>query len=179
MADNKKYPYSSTHVEMSSDVADAFLKKGKEIVSRSQLYKSDNKFFGLTNKPHITVLYGIHATDPSVELMDIVETYPKFTITLSNVSLFKGSEHDNPFDVIKLDINCPDLHVLNTAFKECCEYTSDYPDYKPHATIAYVQPDTHDHLVGLPAYQGWSFVIDKIMFSGKNGTERSIFLARR
>jgi len=179
MISDKKYPYSSTHVEMSSDVKDAFLEKGKKIVSKPQLYKPDNKFYGLTDYPHITVLYGIHAKDPSVELMDIVETYPKFTITLGNISLFKGDEQNNPFDVIKLDINCPDLHALNTAFMNCCEFTSDYPDYNPHSTVAYVQPNTHDHLVGLPAFQGWSFIVDKIVFSGKDGTERSIFLARR
>ena len=179
MTSGKKYPFSSTHVEMSSDVMDAFLEKGKKIVDKPQLYKPDDRFYGLTDNPHITVLYGIHAEHPSVELMDIVETYPKFTITLGNVSLFKGSENNNPFDVIKTDINCPDLHALNTAFKECGAFTSDYPDYEPHATVAYVQPDTHDHLKGLPAFQGWSFVVDKIVFSGKNGIERSIFLARR
>lgn len=177
MTIGKKYPFSSTHVEMSSDVTDAFLEKGNNLVNKSQLYKPDNKFYGLIDNPHITVLYGIITKKPPVELIDMIEKHPTFTVAFGNVSLFKGNENNNLFDVIKVDIDSPDLCALNAAFKGCCDFTSDYPNYKPHATVAYVEPNTHDHLIGLPAFQGWSFVIDKIVFSSKTGFDRDIFLS--
>lgn len=179
MASSKKYPFSTTQVDLSPTIRSIFLEKRKKIIDKSKLYKPNSDFYGLPNNPHITILYGIHAEHPSAKLIDIIETYPKFTIILGGISLFKGDENNNPFDVVKVNADSSDLHALNAAFKECCDFTSDYPDYKPHVTVAYVQPDTHDDLIGLPFVKGLSFVVDKIMFSGKNGVSRNIFLGQR
>jgi len=172
----KKYEFSNTQVQLPSDLVDRILSEGRKLVNRRNLYSSDQ---GYEDKPHITVLYGVHADSPPLSLIDILETYPKFTIQLGLVSLFKGVENDNGFDVVKIDINNPDLHVLNQAVEECCEYTDQFDEYNPHITIAYVKPDTCDYLTNNPTFKGLSFVVDRILFSGHSGNKREIFLARR
>lgn len=170
-----KYPYSNTQVQFPPEVAEPFLTKGKKIVKQSDLYSSDK---GYENNPHVTVLYGLHDQEPSMKLLDLIETHPKFTVRLGKISLFK--EEKNPFDVVKADIDCNDLHILNNEIKKICAYTSDFPEYIPHATIAYVKKDTCDHLEGMKPFEGMSFVVTNILFSAKEkGTKRLIPLGIR
>ena len=134
---------------------------------------------GLENEPHITILSGIHAIHPSIELMEIIETYPKISVTLDNISIFKGSESYNPFDVVKVDVQSSDLYVLHHAFAEVCENTQEFPKYVPHATVAFVKPDSCDHLEGLNRFHGISFLADYVVFSGQDGRHRRIFLGQK
>lgn len=174
----RKFDYSSTQVNFPPDAARAFFDKCQSFVTKSSLYKPDSGM-GLSATPHVTILYGIHTPIPTLELLDTIETYPKFTVRLGKVSLFKGTESDNPFDVVKIDIECPDLHVLNHDFRQICEYSNDYPEYIPHATIAYVYPDTCDHLEGSTAFKGLSFLAEHVVFSSKEGQQRYICLGRK
>lgn len=173
----RKFDYSSTQVNFPEDSAREFFEQRKSIISNSDLYRPET--MGYSDEPYVTLLYGIHATSPSLELQEVIETYPKFTVRLGNVSLFKGHESDNPFDVVKVDINCPDLYVLNKEFQEVCEYTNEFPEYIPHATIAYVKQDTCDHLEGLNSFNGISFLAEHVIFSSKDGQKRFICLGRK
>lgn len=167
---DKPYEFSSTQVQMSPDVCEEFLELGKGLINTSDLFGD-----GFELDPHITILYGIHEEYPTPKLIDIVETYPKFTVTLGDVSMF----NDENFDVIKVDIECNDLYVLYKTFMNNCYFTLTHPEYIPHATIAFVKPDTCDHLVGNPAFRGLSFVVDSITFSCSDGTKRKIMLGVR
>lgn len=173
---NKKYDFSNTQIQLPPNLADRLISEGRKLVNHQNLYSAKQ---GYEKYPHITILYGVHVDSPPLSLIDIFETYPKFTVQLGLVSLFKGSETGNDFDVVKVDINNSDLHVLNEAVKECCEYTNEFDEYKPHATIAYTKPDTCDYLKDNPTFKGLSFVVDRILFSGHSGNKREIFLARR
>ncbi len=172
------HDYSSTQVNFSPEATEEFLSKQKSLISNADLYKSDGGM-GLTTDPHVTIMNGIHAKHPPLELMEIIETYPKMTVMLGNVSIFKGSENYNPFDVVKVGIRCPDLYVLNYAFMESCENTQEFPEYTPHATVAFVKPDTCDHLEGLNRFNGICFLVDCVIFSDQDGTHRRIFLGQK
>ncbi len=173
-----KHDYSSTQLNFSPEATDEFLSNQKSLIRKSDLYKPDSGM-GLTEDPHVTILTGIHAKHPSLELMEIIETYPKITVMLGNVSVFKGEENYNPFDVVKVEVRCSDLYVLNHAFSEACENTQEFPEYIPHATVAFVKPDTCDHLEGMNRFSGICFLADCVIFSDQDGTHRRIFLGQK
>lgn len=168
---DKPHKYSSTQVQMSPDVSDEFLSLGKGLISNSNLFGD-----GFETDPHITLLYGIHEEYPTPQLVDILETHPKFNLTLSDISLF---DEDDGFDVVKAEIHCNDLFVLHSTLLNVCHYTLTFPEYIPHATIAFVKKGSCDHLVGHRALHGLSFVVDSITFSGSDGTKRKIMLGVR
>ena len=173
-----KHDYSSTQINLSQEATETFLSRQKSLISKADLYKPDSGR-GLIDDPHVTILTGLHEKRPSFELMEIIETYPKIAVTLGNVSIFKSNENNNPFDLVKVDVQCPDLHVLRHAFMEVCESSQEFPYYIPHVTIAFVKPDTCDHLEGLNRFHGISFISDCVVFSGQDGTHRRIFLGQK
>ena len=168
---NKPYKFSTTQVDFSEDTKRAFLEKGKELISEKDLFGD-----GFETEPHVTILYGIHETYPIPELVDIIETYPRFSVTLGNVSLFDNEEK---FDVVKTDVESNDLYVLRNEFLNNCHYTLTHPEYIPHATIAFVKKGVCDHLVDNPSFKGLTFPVNHITFSGSDGRKRKITLGVR
>lgn len=157
---------------MPSDVEEVFLALGKELVPTASLFGD-----GFETDPHVTILYGIHEDYSTPPLIDIIETHPKFSVTLGNVSLF---DEDDAFDVVKTEIVASnDLFVLMSSLLNVCHYTLTHVEYIPHATIAFAKKGTCDHLIGNPAFFGLSFVVDSIMFCGNDGSKRKIMLGVR
>lgn len=173
---NQNYDFSNTQIQIPEEVSDIIAKAGSKLVKRSDLYSAEK---GYEDNPHITILYGVHSASPPLDLIDALETYPKFVVRLSDITLFRGSETGKKFDVVKIDAESPDLFVFNEIVKETCKYTTEFPDYHPHVTIAYTNPGLYGYLEGNPAFRGLTFVVDRILFSGYDGLKREIFLARR
>ena len=173
-----KHDYSSTQVNFSPSATEEFFSRRKSLINKSDLYKPGNGM-GFEDDPHVTILTGIHAKHPSIELMEIIETYPKLVVTLGNISIFKGSENYNSCDVVKVDVRSTDLYVLNYAFAEVCENTQEFSEYIPHCTVAFVKPDTCDHLEGSNRFSGISFLADYVIFSAQDGKQRRIFLGQK
>jgi len=109
------------------------------LIDEKDLY-TEEEGYGLEDEPHVTILYGFH--DDEVKLNDIKEAIDKVItkpveIKLTNISCFENDK----YDVVKFDVESPVLHKANEVAKEF-PHTSDYPDYKPHVTIAYVKSGT-------------------------------------
>jgi HK97 family phage portal protein len=100
-------------------------------------------------EPHLTVLYGFDDTKMNVgKLKYVVNEFIKdnpISIKADRIGLFS-----NDSDVIK--INVEDLNGnltrLNALVKAQFEYQNDYPDYKPHITIAYTNKGAGAYLDG-------------------------------
>lgn len=173
-----EHQYSSIQANFTSEAADLFKAKSKELIQRKYLYKPDMSM-GFEDNPHVTILFGLHDATPPLCGMDIIETHPKFNITLGTISIFKGNESDNPFDVIKADVNASDVYALNTALADACDHTSDFPEYIPHATMAFVQKDACNHLDGANLMSGISFVVSHLIYSSSDGSHRLLFLGQK
>jgi 2'-5' RNA ligase len=169
---DKKHRFSTTQVDFPDDTSRAFKEMTKPLVSEKDLFGD-----GFETGPHVTILYGIHEEQPSPKIVDIIETYPRFSITLGEVSLF--SNDDDPFDVVKVDVISNDLFILRSEFLNNCHYTLTMPEYIPHATIAFVKKGTNDHLLHNPSCKGLTFPVTHISFCGKNGYQRKIMLGMR
>ena len=83
---------------------------------------------------HVTVLYGLHeeVTDEQVKEVLYSEDTPE--VEFKDITLFENDD----FDVVKIDMSSKGLVSLN---KKLVEYphTTNYPDYHPHTTLAYVK----------------------------------------
>ncbi len=109
-------------------------------IKKEDIYEGDGGF-GLEHEPHVTVLFGFH--DEMVEpkklmthTVAVMEGEP-LIFKLGEASLFENPE----YDVLKFDIVDSNgiLVKLNKAMSSTYEYTNTYPDYHPHATIAYIK----------------------------------------
>jgi 2'-5' RNA ligase len=125
---------------------------------------SDLSGSGLEKEHHVTLLYGIHSNEVSEdEVFKACEMTPH-EVRLHNISLFENKE----YDVLKFDADCPELQKANARLVKL-PHTTDYPDYHPHATIAYLKPGTGSKYV--KALMGVTAIgmPDKIVYSKPDG----------
>lgn len=131
----EKGPHKYGCVILFLDVNQKWWDKIQNEIEDEDIYgPHEGRNYGREDLPHVTILYGVHKDVDDKEIKSRVEQIEAPKITLKKIGKF---ENDN-FDVLKFDIQSDDLHNMNDLFKEL-PYTNDYPDYKPHATIAYLK----------------------------------------
>lgn len=104
------------------------------------IYEDENKQFGLEYESHCTVLYGFTEWDKLIqdELKSKLQNPRSVNLKFINISMFGNDE----YDVIKFDIDSPDLIKINKWCTDNFKYETDYPNYHPHSTISYVKSGT-------------------------------------
>jgi len=95
----------------------------------------DEKGYGLETEPHVTLLYGLHSDE--IKDDDVLDASSKGieSMGLGNPSIFTN----NKYEVLKLDVEAPFLYKINAELSKM-PHTTDFPDYHPHCTIAYLKP---------------------------------------
>lgn len=105
-------------------------------IDENDVYVDDeDSTFGLENEPHVTLLYGLHDDVGLDKVEPIVGQRTYSTVKAHNASLFNNPK----YDVLKFDIDGESLHDCNKSLSEL-PHTTDYPDYHPHMTVAYLKP---------------------------------------
>lgn len=117
--------------------------------------EEENDDFGYEDEAHCTILFGFNHYD------NIVEDIKQHLLPLEEITdILRGDittfEQDN-YDVVKFDLFSDKLAEMNKKLKENFETHNDYPDYKPHMTIAYVKKGkginyTKDNLQKIPLF---------------------------
>jgi len=101
----------------------------------SKIKKADLVDDGIEDEPHVTLLYGLKK---SVSIEDVKRKLKgiKFgRCVITNASLFENEDKD----VLKFDVECSGL---KKAYENLVKLPNDskFSEYKPHMTIAYVEP---------------------------------------
>lgn len=159
------YSYSSVQAQIPAHIARKMLEIGKGI-PRKELAED-----GIEKDSHVTVLYGLHTKDPE-ELRKFLKGYKPITITLGKTDCFTTSKYN---DVVLFKVNSPDLVRLNDQLRNRFQYTTMYPDYRPHATVAYVKKGYGPKYMGR-SIPGSTFTVKELTFFDSNDKKTVIKL---
>lgn len=128
----KVHSYSSTHVNLPPELADRLVQLGMQIPL------SDIAEKGREDEPHVTIRYGLTTEDPESVRSIFADAGP-VKLKLGAVSYFPAAETGKDYDVLKVDVESAGLRRLNRELASV-PHEDKFPDYRPHATIAYVKP---------------------------------------
>lgn len=111
------------------------------LIAKEDIYSQPG--YGLEQDPHITLLYGFVQPARDVERKILAQRIKQSTSNWSslhvysyNIDCFDTAEE---YDVLKFNISYqPQLWSYRSQLENNFKYETSYPDYKPHATIAYL-----------------------------------------
>jgi len=135
-------------------------------------YEGDD--FGLETEPHVTILFGLHSDVPDADVEEIIDEIGNPEITMKGISIFENEK----YDVLKFDVDSPALTKLNERFKTL-PHTSNFPDYHPHMTIAYLKVGKgKEYIDKLSKLKTPEFESDKIVYSKVGGSKKNYNLTK-
>lgn len=168
------YDKSSTQFQFDDEVADK-VKDYSARIPDEYIYTDDNDdSFGREDDIHTTVLYGLKDEQPD-EVDALMKSVEPFEVKLGDISYFEPE--DKPYDVMKVDVEGDDLHALNGLLQKSVEFDTDFPEYKPHCTVAYLKKGFPKDEVDTKMFNGLTQPVNEIIFSSSNGTKFPVRLA--
>jgi len=169
---NGEHQYSSVQVNFPEDISKAIMDFGAKIPDKDIYTSKDDPSLGRETEPHATILYGIHS-DSADEIRILAKDIKPFDIELGDISFFEGEGYDvmkidlKSFGSFFLDDMTDYLCKLNEYLRSNVHYTSKWPEYKPHATIAYIKKNSRKALennIDKEMFKGIKFQIREMMF---------------
>ena len=135
--------------------------------------EGEDRSYGLETEPHATLLYGLHSEE--IEDNHVINASIKHGIPtelkLHNASCF----YNDKYDVLKFDIYSDHLHKINSELSKF-PHTTNYPDYHPHSTVAYLKKGTGNKYAEKLKDSWYNVNPSKIVYSKPDGSkiEKSI-----
>jgi 2'-5' RNA ligase len=118
-------------------------KELQDMISEDDLYTEEgDDGYGRENEPHVTILYGLHGDIEDEDLEVEIDKIGNPKIEFKAISTFDNEK----FDVLKFDVKSADLNKLNKVFSKFPN-TNKFPDYHPHATVAYLKKGTAEKYI--------------------------------
>ena len=167
--DESLHRFSSTQADMPPDIAAKVRALAAEVPD--SVLGGD----GRISDVHVTVKYGTLTSNPAA-LRLLLMGEPPITLKIGDLSMFDSSSGSDFYEVLKLDVDSPDLVRLNRKISTLPCITSF--TYKPHITVAYVTTGSAQALVGLAnPLKGTVVEIKQLTFSDQNGLRFTIPLS--
>jgi hypothetical protein len=108
-----------------------------DVIAEDDVYTEPT--YGLEDQPHITLLFGLHDDEVNVDdLKKVIRNHANKPITVQAKGISTFQNENAPYDVVKFDIEGDVLHKINKELKNY-PHTTNFPDYHPHMTVAYVK----------------------------------------
>ena len=172
-AEQPRYKFVNTQADIPADSeASQSLEKLRSEIPAEHLMGDGADIGG----NHITVRYGIKGNDTSA-IRAYLEQQAPFEASLGKTDKFEPSEHSDGAAPIIAPIDAPELHRINAEIEKHGEFApSSFPEYKPHATIAYVKPEVADKYTGRADTEGKKFLVKSISITDRNGNSTPVEL---
>lgn len=117
-------------------IDNGFVKKTQETIKRDDLYtEEDNNDYGLEKNPHVTLVPCLDNDVDLEKLKTYLDDISEYDIILTDLSKFECEK----FDVLKCAVKSEKLKQTNKKILKDFESHSEYEDYTPHLTIAYMK----------------------------------------
>ncbi len=138
-----------------------------------RIYDDEDNELGREDKPHVTIKFGLHTTDPD-KVKATLDGQSPFQVRLGPMSVFNSED----YTVIKLGVEGQGIHKLNRFVSDNFECTDTFPEYHPHCTVAYVKKDKLDpywfNEYFTDRFEGKTVKFDKLIFSVPSGEKHEI-----
>jgi len=128
-----------------------------------------DRSFGLENEPHCTLLYGLHEGVSTENIKEVLDKHTYSTVKAHNASLFENPD----YDVLKFDVKGDNLHETNSDLQQY-PFTSNFPNYHPHMTIAYLKPGTGEKYTKMLKGQEFDLLPQYAVYSKPEGDQDKI-----
>jgi hypothetical protein len=138
------------------------------MIDPNDIYDEDGSF-GLENEPHTTLLFGLHDNVSVEDIKSVLDKRQYCACKIHNPSLFQNEK----YDVLKFDVNGDGLHDTNKDLRNY-PYTSDYPDYHPHLTVAYLKPGMGKKYIRKMIGLNYELTPQHAVYSQPNGEKTKI-----
>lgn len=130
-------------------VDDSICKKlmafNKQIIKDEDLYHKFNEKgedeFGREKECHVTIRYGFTEDLNELEIRQLLSGQKEFMVEINGLDIF---DTNSEFDVVKFNVSSPILSRLNQ-LTSIYPNKTDFPEYHPHLTLAYVKKGTFPH----------------------------------
>lgn len=150
---------SSTQVNLPEADAAPF-KEYAASIPEEDIYDDESKDYGREKEPHVTALFGLKDKD-SKNVAEVVKEFGDVKLEFGKTSLFTNDK----FDVLKVDVKSDDMRRLNALLQKNVEFESDFPDYTPHVTIAYLKPGEGKKYADDARFEGITTTVSEMLFS--------------
>lgn len=133
---NREYAFLMVDYETPSIIKDL----QKKIPSRELYTEEDNEDYGLEKQSHVTLVPCLDNDIDIDKLKSYLKPIDEYDIVLTDISKFECEE----FDVLKCAVKSKALKDTNKEIVDNFETHSEYKDYNPHMTIAYMKKGMAD-----------------------------------
>lgn len=132
--DNRKLAFLMIDYETPELISDI-----QNHLSNDELYvEDDNDDYGIEYETHVTLVPCLDNDVDLDELKSMLEPIDKYAVMLNNISMFTNNDQ---YDVLKCDANSMALHDTNKKIRDKFPTYSEYKEFHPHTTIAYIKKD--------------------------------------
>ena len=136
------------------------------IVPEDIYTEEGDRSYGLEDEPHTTLLFGLHEGVSNQDIKNVLDKFEFGPCIIHNVSSFNNEK----YDVLKFDVKGDNLHEANEELKKY-PYTSNFPNYHPHMTIAYLKPGTAKKYIEKLQGQEFEMTPTHAVYSKPNGDQ--------
>lgn len=162
-----KYEFANVQVDLPNELANKMVSWSKQNISQDIIYVDEEHGVpGIETEPHVTVKFGLHSHDPK-QVEELMKDESPISLKLGKTSLF--STEEKPFDVLIIEVISPDLKRLNKKISDNLETTDSFPEYKPHATLAYLKKGEAEEYINLDILADEEIQVNNLIFSGNSG----------
>lgn len=142
-----RYDYGCVMANIDEDDSRKIIDFNYKTISEDILYiEEDDSSFGREQHPHVTIKYGLVKSYTEEQIKHLLRQVTPFDIQVRGISIFENDK----FDVIKFDVESPELRKLNEIFSNLPNH-DEHPTYNPHMTIAYVKKGMGKKFIKSPA----------------------------
>lgn len=112
-----------------------FITELQDKIKEEELYIEEGKDYGLEKESHVTLVPCLNNDVDVDELKKYLDDIEEYDIVLTDISKFECDD----YDVLKCAVRSKKLQETNKKIKKDFETHSDYKEYAPHLTIAYMK----------------------------------------
>ena len=154
-------------------ISDGFIEEIQSKIKKDELYiEENNNDYGLEKEPHVTLVPCLDNDVDLEKLKTYLDDISSYDIVLTDLSKFECDK----FDVLKCAVASNNLRDTNKKIVKDFETHSEYKDYIPHLTIAYMKHGMADKYLRkiLPKLVRLKASKFHFSFVGKNNEEKEI-----